>query len=135
MGDQQSEIRHVFCFFFCQRMTSCSPTSKVTLNWFRSHHWVLESDKAELELFKSLLTEADSHLEVLKLFPSTHIVSAGLDPLKLGSQKLEDKLRRANVSVHHSHYPQKDHGFFCLDAEDAKEAIEDAAVRLAKAMS
>ncbi len=93
----------------------------------------MESDKEEFEMFKNLLLD-DSLVGVMREFPNTHLVSAGLDPLKLGCEKLEAKLRLAGVHVEHSSYPQKDHGFFCLDVDNAMDAIENASKSLGESL-
>lgn len=72
VGDKQGNFLD-FCFsgfYLC---------FKLTLNWFKSHHWVMESDREEMVLFNTLLSEADSHLDQVKRLPSTHLVSAGED--------------------------------------------------------
>jgi acetyl esterase/lipase len=95
---------------------------------------VLAGDLEELELFKDLLLKADSHLDAMKRLPGTHIVSAGLDPLKLGSHKLEEKMLKAGVRVEHSRFEERVHGFLCLDAHYAHDAMELAAEKLSKAL-
>lgn len=56
----------------------------------------------------------------------TPVFSAGLDPLRSGAYKLEDKLRLAGVPVLHDHYPESIHGFYGLDLQESKEVIRHA---------
>ncbi len=99
--------------------------------WFRSHHLAVAIEREdEGAVLQELLKEAETHLDVVAKLPSTHIISAGLDPLHLGSTKLEDKLRRANVSVIHDHYPESDHGFFSFGIEQSEIGIENAVSRI-----
>ncbi len=100
--------------------------------WFRSHHGTIEDKDKEEEtlILEELLREADTHLELLGRLPSTHIISAGLDPLHLGSVKLEDKMRRAGVRVEHDHYPESDHGFFSFGIDQSEVGIVNAVSRI-----
>ena len=100
--------------------------------WFRSHHGTIEEKDKEDEtlILEQLLREADTHLDLVARLPSTHIISAGLDPLHLGSAKLEDKMRRAGVAVQHDHYPESDHGFFSFGIAQSEAGIVNAMSRM-----
>jgi acetyl esterase/lipase len=70
------------------------------------------------------------HDDRLSHLPSTHIISAGLDALQIGSINLEKRLRRATVDIVHDCYLESDHGFLSFGIDQSEAGIENAAKQI-----
>jgi acetyl esterase len=99
------------------------------LNWFTSHNCAIGDQENGSEQFvvRELFRV---RVDLISRLPPTHIISAGLDALQIGSINLEKTLRRAGVSVVHDRHPESDHGFLSFGIDQSEEAIENAARRI-----
>ncbi len=101
---------------------------KAVMTWFVSNHGSTNEleNVAEAGIMHDFLKKSDADKLVSRL-PRAHIISADLDAFQIGSSKLEDKFRRANVDVVHNRYPNTDHGFFSFGMDQSEAGIENAA--------
>jgi acetyl esterase/lipase len=96
------------------------------VDWFQRNHLIPENAEEieQTEDFNRLIEYADTHLDVLQKLPPTHLISAGKDPLTVGVEKLQQKLKVAQVPHKHDHFQHSHHGFVSLDCDESEDAIK-----------
>ncbi len=95
-----------------------------------SHFYALYLDNPQTDKSNPLVSPVLADLTGL---PSTHLVVAGLDPLRDDSRLLADRLERAGVTVNITEYGGVIHGFTLMGrhVDAANKALEEAGQRLA----